>query len=117
MANDETVIDGTISPLYPDPLNRHFQMKTFSVDGVNYLDAPEEDVIPSQPDDLFVTVKAGEDFRLDLIAQRVYDNPELWWIIARANRIFNPFDELEPGITLRVPSRNAVFRGEGTLSG
>jgi hypothetical protein len=106
---DETIIDEGISPLYPDPLSRHFGMRVFSVDGVNFLDAPEEDIMIPQGDDQYVTVKTGEEFRLDKLALRAYGSPSLWHIIARANRIFNPFDELTAGMRLRIPSKRVVF--------
>lgn len=40
--------------------------------------------------------------RLDTLAARYYGDEELWWVIAMANRIADPF-ALTPGTRLRVP--------------
>lgn len=45
-------------------------------------------------------VIAGE--RLDVLAARYYGDDEMWWIIALANRISDPFSVV-PGRILRVP--------------
>lgn len=47
------------------------------------------------------TVK--EKDRLDLIAERMYQNATKWWIIADVNKINSPFDVLEVGSTLIIP--------------
>lgn len=44
---------------------------------------------------------AGE--RLDILASTYYGDEELWWIIALANRIHDPFS-LTVGSRLRIPS-------------
>jgi hypothetical protein len=63
---------------------------------------------PIVPTDRFHTVIEGQERRLDLIANSYYRAPELWWVLAVANDILSPFDDLEPGSILRVPSINTV---------
>ncbi len=46
-------------------------------------------------------IKAGE--RLDTLASLYYGDEELWWVIALANRIMDPFS-LSIGTRIRVPS-------------
>jgi nucleoid-associated protein YgaU len=41
--------------------------------------------------------------RLDLIAQRYYGNPLLYWLICDANETIFPDDLLIPGRVLRIP--------------
>lgn len=43
----------------------------------------------------------GEDFQV--LAQRYYGNPELWWIIADANPAVLYPDNVPPGTVLRIP--------------
>lgn len=43
---------------------------------------------------------AGE--RMDMLAHRYYGDDQLWWVIAAANRIVDPFS-LTSGMTLRIP--------------
>ena len=54
--------------------------------------------------DKFLVVKAGEEFRPDLIAQRAYGASliSIWWKIMEANDVFDVFD-LRVGLTLRIP--------------
>lgn len=47
------------------------------------------------------TVKEGD--RLDLIAEKIYNNPTKWWLIADVNNMISPFDKLEVGKTLLIP--------------
>lgn len=57
--------------------------------------------IPERPAPMGLIVDQGE--RLDHIAQRVYQDPELFWLICDANRATWPDDLAEPGRTIRVP--------------
>jgi hypothetical protein len=46
----------------------------------------------------------GQGERLDRIAQRVYQDPELFWLICDANRARWPDDLVaEPGRVIRIP--------------
>jgi hypothetical protein len=58
--------------------------------------------IPEAPAQLGLMVGQGE--RLDQIAQRVYQDPELFWRICDANRATWPDDLVaEPGRILLIP--------------
>ena len=56
--------------------------------------------------DKWHTVIDGQN--LSSIANKYYGDSELWYVIADANAIFNPFDDIETGLTLRIPSDEAV---------
>ena len=45
-----------------------------------YLKYPE---IPVDISDIYIITKIGE--RLDLLANQYYQDPDLWWIITKAN--------------------------------
>jgi len=46
--------------------------------------------------------------RIDLIAQRFYGDPSLWWYIAKQNRLADP--ELIPtGTVLQIPKYNTLL--------
>ena len=49
---------------------------------------------PPALDDKWVEISEDEGLRLDLIAATEYGNPALWWVIAMANQISNPFTQL-----------------------
>ena len=41
--------------------------------------------------------------RPDLIANKVYGTPHLWWVILAANDIIDPFEELLAGKKIKLP--------------
>ena len=58
----------------------------------------------------YYNVQENESGRLDLIANRMYSNPKLWWAIAIANNIEDALTEPISGISLKIPSINAINR-------
>lgn len=64
--------------------------------------------IPRSDNDLYTKVFAGEEGRLDLIALRVYRLEGLWWVIAFANDIIDPFEEVTVNRELRYPPFDTV---------
>lgn len=55
----------------------------------------------------FYTTAEGE--RYDVLAQETLGDPELWWIIARANpEVFYP-DAIPYGTVIRLPRREAAL--------
>lgn len=47
-------------------------------------------------------VKKGDTF--DSLALEFYNNPTLYWIICSFNRVQDPYEELEEGRQLKIPS-------------
>ena len=45
-----------------------------------YIKYPE---IPEDISDIYIITRIGE--RLDLLANKYYQNPDLWWVIMKAN--------------------------------
>tara|TARA_R100000152_G_C6696414_1_gene126836 strand:+ start:82 stop:348 length:267 start_codon:yes stop_codon:yes gene_type:complete len=56
--------------------------------------------IPEKSDDIYVMTQLGD--RCDLLAHQYYNDASLWWYIAKANNL--NFNNLEEGLTLRIPS-------------
>jgi len=50
-------------------------------------------------------VQEGEEGQLELFARRAYGegNHALWWVIANANQIYFPLEQVVPGLRLKVP--------------
>lgn len=71
--------------------------------------------IPPNVGDKYHTVEMHEVNRLDIIADRYYRNPLLWWIIAQANNIVDPFQSLTPGDVLRIPGIETLYGNRGIL--
>lgn len=58
-------------------------------------------VLPDD-NDLYIITEQGD--RLDILAEKYYKNPSMWWIIATANNINDANFYIEPGVQLRIPS-------------
>jgi nucleoid-associated protein YgaU len=63
--------------------------------------------IPESSTDVWVITQHGD--RLDLLANQYYQDPSMWWYIARANNL--KFNNLEAGTTIRIPAMT-VFNNE-----
>lgn len=50
----------------------------------------KRDAVVPDPSDVLFTVPTGGGGRLDLISQKLYGTPELWWAIARCNPGMDP---------------------------
>ena len=60
--------------------------------------------IPKSSDDIMVMTTEGD--RFDILAEQYYNNPSLWWYIAKANG--KSFNTVKPGTIIRIPA-NADF--------
>jgi len=58
-------------------------------------------ILPND-NDLYIITEQSD--RLDILANKYYNNPNMWWIIATANNISDANFFVEPGIQLRIPS-------------
>lgn len=89
-----------------------------------YLDSNDEEVpetyeriiFTDRSDDILFRVSSGQVNRLDLIAglDSIYNNENLWWIIAEANDIFDPFN-IPVGTVLKIPSKDKIYSLGGVL--
>lgn len=59
--------------------------------------------------DVFVTVTKEDEKRPDLVSQKSYGRPDLWWAIYEFNGIRDPFFELRAGMQLRIPEIERVL--------
>lgn len=75
----------------------------------------EDEEIFKRSTDIYHRVQPHESRRLDILAHIYYKNPLLWWVIAQANNIYDPFYYVEPGTLLRVPSIETLYGNNGIL--
>lgn len=61
-------------------------------------------VVPDPTDTLF-TVPTGGEGRLDLISQKLYGTPELWWAIADCNPGMDPVVGPNIADVIQVPTK------------
>ena len=66
-------------------------------------------VLPDNlPKELLTTYDVVPGDTLPFISYKVYDSPNLWWVITHANKIMDPTIQLEPGTRLIIPTSIAV---------
>jgi len=80
------------------------------VDGIPQLDHLDTTIteIPTIFGNTYYTVAEFDIGRIDRISHINYGTSEYWWIICIANNISNPFEELELGRTLIIPSTGDI---------
>jgi len=79
------------------------------------IETAEKIEIPVKPNDLFHQVSAGEEDALDSIAYKYYRHEGLWWVIATANNLLDPF-KIEAGTVLRIPDYPSLKGYKGFLA-
>ena len=67
-------------------------------------------------DDIFHEILMEEENRLDIVSNKYYGTPELWWVIAMANDIIDPLF-IRPGTIVRVPPITSLLKWKGALYG
>ena len=71
-------------------------------DNVRYFKPRIIPNVPIKDSDIFVYPVYGD--RFDTLAQRYYDDSNLWWIIAKANEISDGRISPDPLNKLRIPT-------------
>ncbi len=59
--------------------------------------------IGTSPNDKFMVIGKGQEYRPDLVSMRAYGLPDYWWKIMEANNIFDIYD-FKAGVNIRIPS-------------
>ena len=77
--------------------------------GTRYLNRVEYPSIPIRDDDVFIRGVFGETFMN--IANRFYQDKDLWWIISRANNQGNSIYTV-PGKEYRIPQNITLILQE-----
>ena len=108
MAKDVTYIENREEDR---PLSRYNKIRLYVDPDANMVqESWDQPDIPERSDDVFHEVQPGEDHRPDLVAERYYNAPELYWVIAYANEMSDPFAETTAGLRIRIPNRDNLFQ-------
>lgn len=68
----------------------------------------ERDVLPLGSDDTVYVVEAQFAGRLDQISAIYLLEPRYWWVIAQYNNVLDPYNEIQEGTILYIPSIDRV---------
>lgn len=87
--------------------SRFVQGGTTEMNG-NKLGWWEREEISQSPDDLIITIPNRFDRRPDVLAQQMYGNPRLQWLILQYNNIVDLNTEFIAGKQIRLPSKERI---------
>ena len=79
----------------------------YRVNGVLTYGLMRTAILPDSTDQSYVVDLAGEN-NLQYIASKLYNNPNLWWMIAELNSLTDPFGDVTAGKTLRVATLERI---------
>lgn len=68
------------------------------------------DEIAENDRDSYFEVTAEFEHRPDLISKQFYGTEQLYWVVAFANNMTEPFAQTIVGCKLRIPDRDTVFQ-------
>lgn len=78
-------------------------------EGQNFLLLRHSLDLPPDSGDTLVAIKQEDILRPDLISQKAYRTPDLWWVIFEYNNIQDPMFDLKESQILKIPSLDRVL--------
>jgi len=90
-------------------LSRYASSDVFNAGGSLILNTFDVSLYSSTGDEQYYEVKSEDENRLELIAYKLYGDATLWWLLAYANGIIDPFTEISIGTRLLIPRKEEVF--------
>lgn len=90
-----------INNLYP-PTSPYYLT---DITGQKYLDIMANRPVNSQPSDVLYTLPKVYEYRPDLLAYDLYNDPRLWWVFAQRNpnKLKDPYFDFISGIQIYIP--------------
>ena len=80
-----------------------------------FLDMNQVPILRPSVNDEVYTIEEDYNERPDLLAQKLYDSTQLWWVFASRNPdlIIDPIRDFKTGVTINLPSAENVSRITG----
>ena len=89
---------------YKDSSSRYQILRVINDSEERYLETYNPKTVPIlEGGDVYHVVSSTEEGRLDIISNKYYGSPTLWWAIALANEFIDPF-VVNAGEMIRIPS-------------
>lgn len=104
MANQITVAN-LPTKNFVDVTSRYTNSQVFYYGKTNVLtfETYKRKPIVTSPDDKFMVIPKGAEYRPDLVAFNVYGVPSLWWQLLQANNMMDIW-EFKSGTNIRIPN-------------
>lgn len=81
-----------------------------SVFNNKFLDVMVNRPIPMNPSDVYYTILPAYQYRPDMFAYDMYNDPSLWWVFAQRNpnRLKDPLFDFVAGVGIYVPKLSTL---------
>jgi hypothetical protein len=113
-SDEVTRLAEPVSPIIKGRYDNKIKLRLNS-DRLIVRNLKESDLVPVQsPNDIIHTVTLDEDERPDLIAQRFYNDPRMYWVILAANDM-RERSQLKKGSIVRIPAMATIYGSKGIL--
>lgn len=75
-----------------------------------FLDVMVNRTIPSLGSDVYWTITPVYEFRPDMLAYDLYNDPRLWWVFAQRNpnRLKDPYFDFVTGLQIYLPKMDTL---------
>lgn len=86
-----------------------------SVVNQKYLDIMVNRGIPSLGSDVLWSITLQYEYRPDMLAYDLYNDPRLWWVFAQRNpnRLKDPYFDFIAGLEIYIPNINTINQALG----
>lgn len=101
---------------YVKPSRYRIYRQIIDEENNTYTETVNQTVIKESDLDIYHEVQMHEENRLDIISNKYYGTPEMWWAIAQANDMINPFI-VKQGTILRIPNYRSFYEFNGPFYG
>ena len=80
-----------------------------------FLDIYTPRPISASPNDQVLTINSTYEYRPDLLASDLYDNPKLWWVFSQRNpnTLHDPIWDMRRGTNIFLPEQVRLFNDLG----
>jgi hypothetical protein len=80
-----------------------------------YLDLMSNRPIPMLDSDIYWEITTVYEFRPDMLAYDLYNDPKLWWVFAQRNpnRLKDPYFDFVTGVGIYIPKQDTLVRTLG----
>lgn len=89
----------------------------YNTDVVNgkFLDVMINRSIPMNATDLYWEITTQYEYRPDMLAYDLYNDPKLWWVFAQRNpnRLKDPYFDFVTGVGIYLPTADALKQALG----
>lgn len=87
----------------------NFMTRTSDGQALSVFSAKSKNMRFNVPTERTITLGSADAHNLPGIAHRFLGDKGLWWVLLEYNGLYDPIEDVQPGLILRIPSRSALI--------